>query len=176
MKKYNAITAILIGIFILTSCGSELTPPKVKSEAESTEATITSESDIISVAETITQEESMIFVTVNDTTLTAKLEDNSSAEALLEKLSEGDLVIEMQDYGDFEKVGDLGFDLPRNDEQYTTKAGDIVLYQGNSLVFYYDTNSWNFTKLGEFQDVTQDDLKELFGGGEIEAKISLKES
>ncbi len=102
------------------------------------------------------------------------MEENSSADALLEKLDDGDITVDMNDYANFEKVGPLGFDLPTNDEQYTTKAGDIILYQGDSIVFYYDTNSWNFTKLGEFQDVTQESLMEVFGEGSITAEISIE--
>ena len=37
----------------------------------------------------------------------AALEENSSAEALVDRLSSGTIEIEMQDYGGFEKVGPL---------------------------------------------------------------------
>jgi hypothetical protein len=43
-----------------------------------------------------------------------------------------------------EKVGSLGTSLPANDERITTKPGALVLYQGNALVIYYATNSWNY--------------------------------
>lgn len=33
----------------------------------------------------------------------------------------------MHDYGNFEKVGDLPWELPTNDEEITTKPGDIIL-------------------------------------------------
>jgi len=36
-----------------------------------------------------------------------------------------------------EKVGSLGMDLLKTYEQITTKARDIILYQGNALVIYY---------------------------------------
>ncbi|MDE7353625.1 MAG: hypothetical protein K2O06_11325 [Acetatifactor sp.] len=39
----------------------------------------------------------------------------------------------MSDYASMEKVGPIGTSLPRNDEQISTGAGDIILYQGNSL-------------------------------------------
>ncbi len=124
-------------------------------------------------AESESMEDNSIYVTVNGTVLTAKLEENSSSEALIQKLSEGDITVEMSDYANFEKVGSLGFELPTNDRQYTTKAGDIILYQGSNIVFYYDTNSWNFTKLGEFQNVSQEDLMNLFGSDGITAVLSL---
>ncbi len=65
----------------------------------------------------------------------------------------------MHDYGNFEKVGPLGTDLPRNDEQITTEPGDLILYQGNSFVIYYDTNSWNFTRIGKINNATQAGIK-----------------
>ncbi|MCC8061043.1 MAG: hypothetical protein LIO81_09465 [Clostridiales bacterium] len=117
-------------------------------------------------------ESMQIQVEVNGTILTALLEDNSSAQALYDKLADGSITIQMSDYANFEKVGSLGFDLPVNDTQITTKAGDIILYQGNQLVFYYDINSWSFTRLGEFQNIDQAGLKELFGAGGITAVLS----
>ncbi|MCD8154539.1 MAG: hypothetical protein LUF78_07640 [Clostridiales bacterium] len=114
-----------------------------------------------------------IKVTVNGTTLTAQMENNSSADALCEKLKEENIIVHMKDYANFEKVGPLGSRLPSNDRQYTTKPGDIILYMGDQLVFYYDKNTWNFTKLGEFQNVTKADLKKLFGKGDITAELSL---
>lgn len=102
-------------------------------------------------------------ITIGETTLTATLEDNSSAEALVEKLKEGDLTLDLEDYGNMEKVGGLGFSLPRNDRQIRTQAGDLILYQGDAFVIYYDTNSWNFTRLGKIDGVTGEELKEILG-------------
>ena len=104
-----------------------------------------------------------IAIEVNGHTLTATLAENTSAQALLELLREAPITIEMQDYGNFEKVGSLGAALPRNDEQITTQAGDLILYQGNQLTIYYDTNTWNFTRLGKIDNITQSELKEIAG-------------
>lgn len=112
-------------------------------------------------------------ITARDTTFTAAFADNSSAEALKELLAEGPLTINMSDYASMEKVGPIGTNLPRNDEQITTGAGDIILYQGNSLVIYYDTNSWNFTRIGKINDVTQAELLEAFGDGDVTVTFSL---
>ena len=95
--------------------------------------------------------------------LTARLVDNSSAVAFYELLKKGPLTVDMHDYGSFEKVGPLGTTLPRNDTQITTTAGDIILYQGNQITIYYDTNSWNFTRLGKMDEVTQAELKKNSG-------------
>ena len=106
-------------------------------------------------------------------TLTATLENNSSAVAFYEILQKGAVTISMRDYGNFEKVGSLGKTLPRNDKQITTSAGDIILYQGNQITIYYDKNSWNFTRLGKVDDVSQ--LKKILGKGNVTAVFSILE-
>ena len=106
-------------------------------------------------------------------TLTAMLENNSSALAFYELLKKGSVTISMHDYGSFEKVGSLGKTLPRNDKQITTSAGDIILYQGNQITIYYDTNSWNFTRLGKLDDSSQ--LKKILGKGDVTAVFEIAE-
>ena len=94
------------------------------------------------------------------------LADNSSADAFFEKLTKGEVEVELHDYGNFEKVGPLPWELPRNDEEITTVPGDIILYQGNQITIYYDQNTWNFTRLGKIENVTKEKLLEAFGEGE----------
>ncbi len=89
-----------------------------------------------------------------------------------DRLENGLITIEMHDYGNFEKVGPLGFDLPTNDEEISTDAGDIILYQGNSFVIYYDKNNWNFTKLGHIDNVSKIDLKNILGSGNVTVTLS----
>jgi hypothetical protein len=106
--------------------------------------------------------------------LTATLSDNSSAKAFYELVKKGAVTIRMSDYGSFEKVGPLGTTLPRNDRQITTGAGDIILYQGNQITIYYDTNSWNFTRLGKVDGMTQSELKQVLGKGNVTATFSIE--
>ena len=114
-----------------------------------------------------------LYIKVNDTVFTATLVDNSSTAALKELLAQGPLTINMHDYGNFEKVGPIGKDLPRNDEQITTEPGDLILYQGNSFVIYYGTNSWNFTRLGKINNATQEQLKTALGSGDVTVTLSI---
>lgn len=109
-----------------------------------------------------------------DAVWTAALEENSSAEALKELLRQGPLTIRMHDYGNMEKVGPVGQVLPADNQQITTGAGDIILYQGSNLVIYYDTNTWNFTRLGRVNNVTQDGMKAVFGDGDVTVILSLE--
>ena len=108
----------------------------------------------------------------NKHTLTATLYDNSSSRALVELLQKGAITIDMHDYGNFEKVGSLPATLPRNDKQITTEPGDIILYLGNQITFYYDTNSWNFTLLGKIDNVTKAELKKILGEGNVTAVLT----
>ena len=119
-------------------------------------------------------EETMLYITVNGTTLTATLANNSSAEAFRELLANGPCTIQMSDYGNFEKVGPLGQGLPTNNQQITTEAGDSILYQGNQITIYYDRNSWNFTRLGKINGVTSQQLRDILGSGDVSVTFSLE--
>lgn len=114
-----------------------------------------------------------LYIRAGGRLLSAELADNSSADALVSLLMDGDITIDMSDYGNFEKVGSLGAELPRNDEQITTEPGDLILYQGSSFVIYYDTNSWNFTRLGKINDISQSELKEILGSGDVQVTLSI---
>lgn len=120
------------------------------------------------------KENDTMKITVGDTVFTATLADNSSAAALKELLVKGPLTINMHDYANMEKVGPIGTSLPTNDEHIVTEPGDIILYLGNSLVIYYDTNTWNFTRIGRLNDVTQAELMEALGKGDVTVTFSLE--
>ncbi len=115
----------------------------------------------------------MIYAHVNGKVLKILAADNSSADAFLGLLKSGDVTVGMRDYGSFEKVGPLGTSLPRNDEQITTEPGDVILYQGDQITIYYGVNSWRFTRLGKVQDLSQAELKEVLGGGDVTVRFSL---
>ena len=130
-----------------------------------------------SVITTEEQEESnMINLQIGEQNLTAELADNSSAQAFADLLARGPITIQMSDYGSFEKVGPLPTSLPENNRQITTEPGDIILYQGNSITVYYDVNTWNFTRLGRVQGVTQQELKDILGKGDVEITFTLSNS
>lgn len=117
-----------------------------------------------------------ISIAVNNHTLMATLADNSSAKAFAELLNDGPLTLDLHDYGNFEKTGSLPQTLPRNDEPIDTDFGDLILYQGNQFVLYYDKNSWTFTRLGHLDSsVTKEELKSILGEGNVTVTISLAE-
>ena len=108
-----------------------------------------------------------VYIKVNNNVLNIELEDNSATIELKERLKNGDIVVNAHEYGGFEKVGDLGFSLPREDTNITTSAGDIVLYQGNQISLFYNSNSWSYTKLGKIQNVSSKELKDILGNGDV---------
>ena len=126
------------------------------------------------VTEKIEEENTdMIKIKVNNTVLEVKLEDNEATKSLVEKLKNGDISIDANEYGGFEKVGNLGFSLPRNDKNITTSAGDIVLYQGNQISLFYSSNSWSYTKLGKIQNVGETELKDILGSEDVTLILSI---
>lgn len=116
-----------------------------------------------------------MYLKINNNILSVDLESNSSAEALVDLLKEGDISYEAHDYGDFEKVGDFGHTLPENNRQITTEPGDVILYNGNNICIFYGSNSWSYTRLGKIRDINADELKTILGNGNVTLTFSLNE-
>jgi flavodoxin len=114
-----------------------------------------------------------LFITVGNATITATMVDNVATQALIAALKESPISYEASDYGDFEKVGPLGRSLPTANEQTTTQAGDIVLYNGNQIVIFYGSNSWSYTRIGKIDDISQEKLKSVLGDGNCTITLSL---
>lgn len=117
--------------------------------------------------------EEVVNLKIKDKIFEIELENNSSASVFKDKIRENDIIIKAHDYGGFEKVGDLGFSLPTSDTNITTKPGDLILYQGNKITLYYDTNTYSFTKLGKLLNVNEQELKDILGDGDVELIFSL---
>ncbi len=119
--------------------------------------------------------EYQVKITVNGRELTATMENNTSAQAFKKMISKRPLTVNMRDYASMEKVGMLWKGLPTNNERITANPGDIILYMGSSIVVYYNSNSWDFTKLGHINDISQDELKSILGNGNIQMTFELLE-
>ena len=118
-----------------------------------------------------------LYLTIGGITKTATMVSNSSTESLVAQLQQGDITYEAHDYGNFEKVGPLGYTFPENNTQITTEPGDLILYQGSNLCIYYDTNSWNFTRIGKLDNMTQAEIKTWVnaGGDNVSVTLSISE-
>ena len=114
-----------------------------------------------------------MIIEIGGNHFTATLEDNKAADTLVEMMQEDPVTVQMSDYGGFEKVGDLGTELPTSNRQTTTQAGDIVLYQGNQIVIFYGSNSWSYTRLGRIDDLTG--WETALGDGDATVTFALEE-
>ena len=114
----------------------------------------------------------ILHLTIGNYTFTATLEKNTSVDAFAEMLREKDVTIKMQEYSGFEKVGSLGKTLPTKNQQMTTQAGDIVLYEGNQIVVFYGSNTWSYTKLATVDNLAE--WEKALGNGDVEITFSLK--
>ena len=117
-----------------------------------------------------------MYITINGNKLKVTLDKNSSVDALITLLKQGDITYTADDYGGFEKVGNIGHTLERNDTPIDTEAGDVILYQGNQLCLYYGKNSYTFTRIGKINGYNANELKTLLGAGKgkVQVTISLK--
>ena len=130
----------------------------------------------IGMAETGNEQEAEAMkMWIGETAVAVAWEDNDAVQAIRELVAEQPLTIDMSMYGGFEQVGSIGTDLPRNDVQTTTQAGDIVLYAGDQMVIFYGSNSWTYTRLGKVTDKTDEEMAELLSGGDVTITISMIE-
>ena len=178
-KRIPVLASLSALLICLSACGSapKITEnPGVPDRPEDTANTQAApeEEDGQSAPDETAEEETMIYAHIGDRTLTIRPADNSSAEAFAGLLEEGDLTVDMRDYGGFEKVGPLGTSLVTNDERITTEPGDVILYQGNQITIYYDVNTWTFTRLGRVEGLTPEELREALGDDDLTAVFSLK--
>ena len=116
-----------------------------------------------------------IIIRVGEKTIPIAIEDNNATMELVKVLRKAHVSYEANDYGGFEKVGNLGFSLPASDTQITTGPGDVILYSGNQIVLFYGTNSWSYTRIGKMEYGTLDELKAFLkaGQGMITVTLSL---
>lgn len=163
-KITHFIGAIAVCLFIFSGCAD--------SSADITETP--SRTPVITPMENIVTEDNIMYIKVNEKILKVTLADNSSVDALLNKLKKSDIALNMHDYANMEKVGELDFTLPRNDEEINTTAGDVILYLGRSFVIYYDTNRWSLTRIGRIDNIEPNELKAILGDGDVTITLTLK--
>ena len=119
-------------------------------------------------------DEYILKITGTNGTVYADFADTDAAKGLIEALEKSPISVELHDYGGFEKVGDIGMDLTRSDVSTVTGPGDIVLYNGKSIVVFYGSNSWQYTGLAKVQNATADSMKAFLGSGNITLEMSVE--
>ena len=191
MKKFWFLTILLVCGFLLVACSER--EALLEQECNSWETCDIEESQIAEASEEnspevilwnveenilVATEEPMdishiIDLKIWNAVFEVTLEENSATKTLVEKLHEWDVVVNAREYWWFEKVGNLGFDLPRADKQITTEPGDLVLYQWNQISLFYESNSWSYTKLWKVQMISKDGLKEILWDWDVTLVFSL---
>lgn len=162
MRGRRAMKKILIIMLIMTL---SLLPAACADREEAQNAD-TSE-DTLQTEKTDNEEErgaTGMKLKINDEEVDVKWEDNDSVRALADLASEGPVTVDTSLYGGFEQAGSLGTDLPNDDVDTTTEPGDIVLYSGNSIVVFFGTNTWAYTRLGHIEGKSVDELRNMLGG------------
>ena len=148
---------------------SASTEPETQVTAENTQPPIEQQEQ----SEQLNKEQNVrkMKVQVENSVFEATLEHNQAADAFMEMMENGPVILTMRDYAGFEKVGSLGTNLPTSNSQTTTQAGDIVLYNGNQIVIFYGSNSWSYTRLGKIDDLSG--WEDALGNGEVTVTFSL---
>lgn len=114
-----------------------------------------------------------IYVTIDGQTQSMTLADTQAAQELVARLQNGPLTISLNTNDDFEIWGPLGFSLTTSNRQMTAQAGDMVLYSGSNICLFADTNSWSYTPLGHFDNITGKDLRTFLKIGESNISVTL---
>ncbi len=157
MRIITMLIAVMLA-FGLTACGAS-----EQTEEQNSDQTVTS-------SETEEQATEMKML-IGDEAVDVSWEDNDAVAALGQEVQKQPLAVEMVMYEDFEQVGELGVDLPANDEQIETESGDIMLYAGNKIVVFYGSNTWDYTPLGKITDKSPEEMASLLGQGDVTITI-----
>ena len=107
--------------------------------------------------------------------LYAVFDSTTAARQLDAALGSGPIHVELEDYGGFEKVGNIGIGLTRDDSSIDTVPGDIVLYNGNKVVFFYGNNTWEYTRLARMADPDIAEIQSILEGDPVTVTLSLED-
>ena len=180
MMSKRIVATLVIILPLLTGCKANNTGDFQEDNAVKTESSVqtdtneSKEQTEMKIADESELANNQIRVTVGSSSFIVNLEDNETAKALKEMLTDEDLIISASNYGGFEKVCQLGKTLPRNDKQITTEAGDVMLYSGNQIVFFYGANSWSYTRIGKVEASSIEELESMLSGSETEITLSIE--
>lgn len=169
MKKILFILTAMI--LFMTGCSTS-EPDMTESQEPQSQYNILSDEET-SNSMTENNENTNLTLSVDGTPLRVKWENNASVSALKELAANGNLTIKAHQYGGFEQVGSLPQRIESNDVHMTAEPGDIMLYSSNSVVVYYGTNTWSYTKLGHIENLSEAQLKELLSGETVTFTFSL---
>ncbi len=113
---------------------------------------------------TTTQKAGDMKLIIGDKTFTVRLENNETAQALKAQLP---LDLEMTELNGNEKYYYYSTLPTSATRPGTIHAGDIMLFQSNTLVIFYETfeSDYSYTRIGSVTD--PDGLAEALGSGDV---------
>lgn len=175
MKR--VLSAVILVMLILSGCAaqsqsersteafSESTEGKSSTEMNETETETETKNDMST--------EQKIKITVGSKTFTATLENNASAKELVERMP---FTVNMQELNGNEKYYQFPDSFPSDPSSFDTiKAGDLMLYQSDYLVVFYENHSttYDYTRLGVIDNA--DGLAEALGSGSAQVTFEVVE-
>lgn len=111
-------------------------------------------------------------LTVNGKVLDVAWENNETVAQILDYAKQGEIRVDATRYGGFEQVGSLPQSFIRNDVLTTTQPGDIMLYSGNQIVLFYESNTFRYTKLGHINGLSDEELADLLQQDSVQIILS----
>lgn len=182
VRKTRLAALLLLLALLLSACGGEAAPVPTEAATETEAPVITpaetaaptpAPAEAEAPAEEPEEEETSLKLWIGEQEIEVLWEDSDSVRALEDLAGTEGLTVALSGYGGFEQVGSLGTRLPRSDVQTVTEPGDIVLYSGNSIVLFYGSNSWAYTRLGKIRGLDDAELRQLLGGGDVSIRLAL---
>jgi hypothetical protein len=153
MRKVISILSMLMFFFGLTACdNSETNISKQTNQQEVAINDSKEQKDDVNKSKTSAPID--LLITVGEKTFSAKLYNNQTTQALVERLP---LTVDMSELNGNEKYYYLSNKLPTAYEQPgKIYAGDIMLYDDDCLVVFYKTfsSSYKYTRLGYIEDAS----------------------
>jgi hypothetical protein len=114
-----------------------------------------------------------LYITIDGMTKTATMVDNAATQELVARLQQAPVTVTLNSSGGFEIWGALGFSLTTSNQQVNAQPGDIVLYNGSNICMFYGTNSWNYTRLGHIDGLSESELRTFLKAGQNNISVTL---
>lgn len=114
-----------------------------------------------SVVKSSQEKEAGMRVEINGQAVQVAWAENVTVQALREQVVEAPVELTVEDYAGMEKVGNLPVSLPSSNQQMNTDAGDITLFAGRALAFYYGRNQYSLTPIGRIEGMSKEEIREL---------------
>ena len=113
-----------------------------------------------------------MYITIGGQTQSVTLVDNDATRELVAALQSAPITVTLND-NNFEIWGSLGRSLTTKNEQMTAQPGDVVLYSGQYICIFYDTNSWSYTRLGKIDGLSGSQLRTFLKAGQNNISVTL---